>query len=169
MDRAETHPQKMVQRLLWAIGEGHRRGREEVVAEVPTEPKVAEMADTTIPAAIAAAVGLGAGRFSAPHTRLGLSVAIRGARVHLSLVGEVDWVTAPEFLDRMRALVDGGARSVVVDLGGAEFLDHAGLLALVSASTLLEEAKGEMLLKSPRSGTLEKLSRAGLSDRFIIC
>ena len=157
----------MVQRLLWAIGEGHRRGREGVVGEAPTEPEVAEVADTTIPAAIAVAV-LGAGPLAAPPTRLGQSVAIRGARVHLSLVGEVDRLTAPEFLDRMRALVDGGARSVVVDLGGTEFLDHAGLVALVSASTLIGEAKGEMLLKSPRSGTLEKLSRAGLSDRFII-
>lgn len=63
----------------------------------------------------------------------------------------MDWSTAPEFLDRMRALVDGGARSVVVDLGGAELLDHAGLIALVSASTLLEETKGEMLLKLPRA------------------
>lgn len=78
-------------------------------------------------------------------------------------------MTALEFLNRMRALVDGGARSVVIDLGRAEFLDHAGLVALVNASTLLDETKGEMLLKSPRSGTLEKLSRAGLSDRFIIC
>lgn len=167
MDRARTHPQKMVQRFLWGVGEGHRRSRADVVAEVPTEPAAAELDDTTLPAAIGVAAG--AGRLPASQTRLSVSVAIRGARVHLSLVGDVDRLTAPEFLDRVRALVEGGARSVVVDLGGAEFLDDAGLVALASASTLLDETEGEMLLKSPRSGTLAKLSRAGLSDRFIIC
>lgn len=90
LDRARARPQKMVQRLLWAVGEGHRRDRRGVVAEVPAEAEVAEVADNTTPAAIAVAVGVGAGRLSPVHTRLGLSVAIRGARVHLSLV--VKWI-----------------------------------------------------------------------------
>ena len=64
----------------------------------------------------------------------------------------MDRWTAPEFLNRVRALVDSGYRSVVVNLGRAEFLDHAGLVALVTASTLLDEIKGEMLLKSPARG-----------------
>lgn len=159
------HPGRQAQRLLWPIGDAYRRSAVVIAGRLAG----AEVAGTPIPAAgasFAPALGAPAGA-GAPH--LDLSLAVHGGRAHLSLVGELDGFTAPEVLRRVRALVEGGARSVVVDLGGTEVIDSHGLAALVSASTLLDQHKGEMVLKSPRSATLKLLNLAGLGNRFVIC
>ncbi|HET7719631.1 MAG TPA: STAS domain-containing protein, partial [Acidimicrobiales bacterium] len=68
----------------------------------------------------------------------------------------------------VQALAEAGARSVIVDLGGA-VVDAGGLNALVTASARLEDLKGELVLKSPRSDTLRLLDMTGLSNSFVIC
>lgn len=65
-------------------------------------------------------------------------------------------------------MADDGARSVIVDLGGAA-VGAGGLDVLVAASALLEELNGELVLKSPRAHFLRLLDLAGLSNSFVIC
>lgn len=161
---AEHRGGRQFQRVLWAIGEARRRRLSAPGAAEP--PPAAREAGSTIPAAIAA--GLGLTPWTAKGADLGLSVAGRGGQALLSVAGHLDAGTAPRLMARVQALADDGARSVVVDLGGAA-VDASGLDALVTASALLEELNGELVLKSPRSDTLRLLDLAGLSDTFVIC
>jgi anti-anti-sigma factor len=169
MDTARSHPHSAhhVQRFLWAVGEAQRRRRERaaIAARSATAPAVVP----TIPAAGAAGQGLMAEAASDNEGSLEICLAVRGGRVNLSLVGKLDWRTVPWFVARVSALIDEGARSIVVDLGGAEVVDRHGAAALLSASTLLDQRKGEMVLKSPRSDTIKLLGVTGLGHQFIIC
>ena len=152
---------RQLQRVLWAIGEARRRRLSPPGAAGAT-PGAVDAGPTT-GAAFAAAVG--------PTDRgayLDLSVAGRGGKALLSVTGELDAETAPRFLARVQALAEAGARSVIVDLGGAA-VDAGGLNALVTASTLLEDLRGELVLKSPRSDTLRLLDMTGRSNSFVIC
>lgn len=54
----------------------------------------------------------------------------------LALSGRMDAVTAPEFEDAAKALLDKGATRIVVDMAGLEYVSSAGLrgiLGLVKA------------------------------------
>ena len=84
-------------------------------------------------------------------------------------MGELNGFTAAEFTERTRVLVEERARSVVVELGAGEVIDSYGLVALAIAQVLLEDHRGELVLRSPRSRTLTLLNAAGLGDRFVIC
>lgn len=100
---------------------------------------------------------------------LSLSVSVLGDHALLGLAGDLNGLTAADFLERVLGLVAEGTRSIVVDLGGTEVVDSHGLAALDDARMLLDSASGELVLRSPRSATLELLSRTGTSDRFVIC
>lgn len=150
-----------LQRVLWAIGEARRR-RLSPPGDAGATPGAVDAGPTT-GATFAAAVGS-----PATGAPLGLSVAGRGGKALLSVTGELDAETAPRFLAQVQALAEAGARSVIVDLGGA-VVDAGGLNALVTASARLEDLKGELVLKSPRSDTLRLLDMTGLSNSFVIC
>ena len=62
---------------------------------------------------------------------LGLDVKERSGWAVLSVQGEVDVYTAPQFREQLIQLVDQGQRSILVDLEGVEFLDSTGLGVLV--------------------------------------
>jgi anti-anti-sigma factor len=149
---------RLVQRLLWSVGEARRhRPSEPVLAERPPErverPPAVEPPPATIPTALAP---------------LELSVTTRGAQAVLSVVGELDGETAPAFLRWVHSLADEGVRSVVIDLGGAH-VGLGGVDALANASASLARRKAEMVLRSPRSNTLKLLDLAGLGGSVVIC
>ena len=152
---------RQLQRVLWAIGEARRR-RLSPPGPAGATPGAVDAGSTT-GAAFAAAVGP-----TATGAPLNLSVAGRGGKALVSVAGELDAETAPRFLAQVQALAEAGARSVIVDLGGA-VVDAGGLNALVTASARLEDLKGELVLKSPRSDTLRLLDMTGLSNSFVIC
>jgi anti-sigma B factor antagonist len=77
---------------------------------------------------------------------------VRGSKLDLSLSentvdsqtivhvrGEVDVHSAPQLRDRLTDVIDGGKKSIVVDLSRLDFIDSTGLGALVAA---LNHAKG---------------------------
>jgi anti-sigma B factor antagonist len=54
--------------------------------------------------------------------------------------GEVDLFTAPEFKERISALIDAGVQRVVVDLTGVSFIDSSSLGVLIGAHKRLAAA-----------------------------
>lgn len=159
MDAAVNAEHRLVQRLLWSVGEARRHRRSEpALAE---GSPAAEAPPATLPALVLPAL-------PATHLPVELSVTTRGARAVLSVVGELDGDTAPTFLERVQSLADEGTRSVVIDLGGAH-VDPGGVDALAGASALLAQRKAELVLRSPRSSTLKLLHVAGLGSSVVIC
>ena len=99
-----------------------------------------------------------------------LSLATRTVAEHtvLEVGGEVDVYTAPRLRERLVELVDTGVRSVVVDLGGVDFLDSTGLGVLVGAMKRLRVANGRFSLVCSKEALLKIFRITALDQVFPI-
>ena len=99
-----------------------------------------------------------------------LSLATRTVAEHMVLEvgGEVDVYTAPRLRERLVELVDAGARNVIVDLGGVEFLDSTGLGVLVGAMKRLRVANGKFGLVCSKEPLLKIFRITALDQVFPI-
>jgi len=95
-----------------------------------------------------------------------LSLSTRSLADHtvLEVGGEVDVYTAPRLRERLVELVEGGARSVIIDLSRVEFLDSTGLGVLVGALKRLRAAGGSLGLVCGQERLL-KIFRITALDR----
>lgn len=80
--------------------------------------------------------------------------------------GEVDVYTAPVLRERLVELVDGGVRSVVVDLGRVDFLDSTGLGVLVGAQKRLRTVGGTLSLVCAKEPLLKIFRITALDQVF---
>jgi len=99
-----------------------------------------------------------------------LSLATRTVAGHMVLEvgGEVDVYTAPRLRERLVEMVDAGARRVVVDLGGVDFLDSTGLGVLVGAMKRLRQANGTFGLVCAKESLLKIFRITALDQVFPI-
>jgi anti-sigma B factor antagonist len=95
---------------------------------------------------------------------LGIETSTRGDDVVLTLAGDIDIHSAPLVRERLEELRASGSRSVVVDLGGVNFLDSSALGALVAAHRELNDAGGTLKLAAPRAHVLKVFRITRLSD-----
>ncbi|MBW4704522.1 STAS domain-containing protein [Micromonospora sp. RL09-050-HVF-A] len=79
-----------------------------------------------------------------------MSTRQEGAGTVLEIAGDLDMSTTPQLRERLREVVEGGARVVVVDLTGVGFMDSSGLGALVVAYRELRERNGWLGLAGVR-------------------
>ena len=84
----------------------------------------------------------------------------------VGISGELDLSAADEMRQRLGEVVDGGARSVVVDLLGAGLLDSAALGVLVMFARTLRAAGGELVLVTDDRRILKTIQIAGLDGLF---
>ena len=99
---------------------------------------------------------------------LGLDVAERNGYAVLSVTGEVDVYTAPQFREQLIELVDQGQRKIVVDLQGVEFLDSTGLGVLVGGLKRVRSHDGDLALVCTQRRILKVLEITGLTKVFTI-
>jgi anti-sigma B factor antagonist len=64
----------------------------------------------------------------------------------VSVVGEVDLFTAPEFKERMSRPIDEGRSSLVVDLSRTTFIDSSSLGVLIGAHRRLRSRGGAVVV-----------------------
>jgi len=98
-----------------------------------------------------------------------VSVRRHAGRTCVEVAGDIDVFTAPLFSKELSAVIEGGARSVAVGVGGVEFADSTFVHALVSGYRQLRGRGGELVLESPRRSTLRLLELCGLDDVIPIC
>ena len=84
------------------------------------------------------------------------------------VTGELDLATAPRLRGEFIGLVDGGVRSVTVDLSKMGFIDSTGLSVLVSGLKRFREHGGELTLQCPNLAALKVFEIAGLTSIFSI-
>src|SRR5947209_16091957 len=104
------------------------------------------------------------------EVRMELSLATRTVAGHkvLEVGGEIDVYTAPQLREHLIALVEGGDRQVVVDLGRVEFLDSTGLGVLVGALKRLRSVDGELSLVCAQERLLKIFRITGLDRVFTL-
>jgi len=83
---------------------------------------------------------------------VGFSLSTRQGRncSVVEVTGDLDMGTTPQLRDQLHEVIQGGARSVVVDLAGVGFMDSSALGALVVAFKDLRQRGGRLSLAAVR-------------------
>lgn len=94
-----------------------------------------------------------------------VTVEKNGQTAVLAVSGDIDMVTAPEFEKALLTALRDRPATLVVDLGGVDFLGSAGLTALVAAQ---QEAGGRTSLRvvAASSATARPLQLTGLDQEI---
>lgn len=95
-----------------------------------------------------------------------IAIARTGASAVVTVSGELDANTAPEFEDAVAPLVGDNVQLVVVDVSDLEFLDSSGLRVLVRTRELLMGKGGTVELRSPSVTVRRVLEITRLEDAF---
>lgn len=99
-----------------------------------------------------------------------LSVVTRreGARMVVSVTGEIDVYTAPTLRERLNELVAEGEYHLVVDMTGVDFLDSTGLGVLVGGLKRARSHEGTLQLVCDQEKILKVFRITGLTQVFPI-
>ena len=94
-------------------------------------------------------------------SRPGRSRWIRATQV-VSVRGEIDIFTAPEFKERVNGAIDAGRDHVIVDLSGTTFIDSSSLGVLISAHRRLANRDGRLIIACDVAAVLNTFKITGL-------
>jgi len=86
----------------------------------------------------------------------------------ISLAGEVDLYTAPEFKQQLLEVISQGAREVVVDFTGTTFIDSTTLGVLVGGVKRLRSNDGQLSLVCSDRNITKIFEITGLDRVFTI-
>ncbi len=92
----------------------------------------------------------------------------RPPHVVVAVRGEVDIATAPKLREKLVELASQGAKQVVVDLDGVEFLDSTGLGVLIGGMKRLRGLDGDLTLVCTQPRILKVFEITGLNRAFTI-
>jgi anti-sigma B factor antagonist len=84
----------------------------------------------------------------------------------VTVTGEVDLFTAPEFKQRVLAAVAAGAEHVIVDLTGTRFIDSSSLGALIVANRRLKGRGGRLVVACSAEPIIKTFRITGLDSVF---
>lgn len=87
----------------------------------------------------------------------------------LVLEGELDISTAPRFKADLYALVDEGAKDIVVDLAAVSFIDSTALGVLIGGVRRVRPAGGSIVLVTDGRAVKRALALTGLDRVFTVC
>jgi anti-sigma B factor antagonist len=91
-----------------------------------------------------------------------------GGRYVISLAGEVDLYTAPEFKQQLLEVIDKGGRDVIVDLTDTTFIDSTTLGVLVGGVKRLRSNEGQLSLVCSDRNITKIFEITGLDRVFTI-
>ena len=80
----------------------------------------------------------------------------------LAIVGELDLAAAPQLRRVIGGLMGSGARTMVVDLSEASFVDSSGMGALLWAEHRMQAAGGALQAVNPQPNVARAFEIAGL-------
>ncbi|MBP0969701.1 MAG: STAS domain-containing protein [Oscillospiraceae bacterium] len=91
---------------------------------------------------------------------------VENEKVEISLEGELDTVTAPEFEAELREVISG-ATSLVLDLEKLEYISSAGLRVLLIAQKAMNQ-QGEMKVVHVNDSIMDIFEVTGFSEILTI-
>jgi anti-sigma B factor antagonist len=84
----------------------------------------------------------------------------------VSVTGEVDLFTAPEFKQRVMAPIAAGIEHVIVDLMGTTFIDSSSLGVLIGAHRRLKARGGRLIVACNGEAIVKTFRITGLDGVF---
>ncbi len=84
----------------------------------------------------------------------------------LSLIGELDLVSAPRFVSQAADALRAGAKRLLVELDGVHFVDSAGLAALLNVLRRSTAARARMVLVGVQPTVRNVLAQTRLDREF---
>jgi anti-sigma B factor antagonist len=92
-----------------------------------------------------------------------------GEGLHVvSVRGEIDLFTAPEFKQRMGRPIDDGIKRLVVDLSGITFIDSSSLGVLIGAHRRLKQRGGSLVVVCDNEAIVKTFKITGLDGVFTL-
>lgn len=89
--------------------------------------------------------------------------------VHLvSVTGEIDLFTAPEFKECLSGPIDDGAARVIVDLSATTFIDSSSLGVLIGAHRRLKQRDGNLVVVCDNDTIVKTFRITGLDSVFTL-
>lgn len=89
-----------------------------------------------------------------------------GARVELSLTGELDLVSAPKLEGELMTVESAGPGELLIDLEAVEFIDSTGLRVLLGATRRARAAGQKLLVRHVRGQVRRLFEIAGVLEQF---
>ena len=86
----------------------------------------------------------------------------------IAVSGEIHVTTAPEFSQRLNGAIAAGARAVVIDMSGVEFIDSTGLSVLLNGLRRVTRAGGRLSLVVSNPTVLRLFEITRLDSTFDI-
>ena len=86
----------------------------------------------------------------------------------VSVTGEIDLFTAPEFKQRVGTPIDAGTVNLVVDLTNTTFVDSSSLGVLIGAHRRLRRRGGSMTVVSDNDAIVKTFRITGLDGVFTL-
>ncbi len=86
----------------------------------------------------------------------------------VSVAGEIDLFTAPEFKQRVSAPIDEGRTHVIVDLTETTFIDSSSLGVLIGAHRRLRRLEGALVIVCSNDSIVKTFRITGLDGVFTI-
>jgi len=86
----------------------------------------------------------------------------------ITVTGEIDLFTAPEFKQRMSELIDAGRSRLVVDLTDTTFIDSSSLGVLIGAHRRLKLRGGALLVVCESEAIAKTFKITGLDGVFTL-
>jgi anti-sigma B factor antagonist len=86
----------------------------------------------------------------------------------VSVRGEIDLFTAPEFKQHVSAPIDAGVPNVVVDLSGTTFIDSSSLGVLIGAHRRLKLRGGSLVIVCESESIVKTFRITGLDGVFTL-
>lgn len=85
----------------------------------------------------------------------------------VTLSGELDMATGPQFRAVVDAALSRDRRHIAVDASGLTFIDSSGLVALLSAREQAMALEGSLRLTAASPAVLRVLDMAGVADELL--
>jgi anti-sigma B factor antagonist len=92
--------------------------------------------------------------------------AVDGNTHVISVTGEIDLFTAPEFKQRVTAPIAAGVDHVIVDLMGTTFIDSSSLGVLIGAHRRLKSRGGRLIVACDTESIVKTFRITGLDGVF---
>ncbi len=90
----------------------------------------------------------------------------QGAVAVLTVEGRIDTTTAPQLEAALVAVIERGERTLLLDLGGADYISSAGLRALLVGARAMEACRGSIALVALQAAVKEVLAVTGFLNLF---